>query len=256
MLQLRQTITDSDVLLVLEPEGAGEIGPLFLANFVHQIVNPLNGVIGTLDNITDGTYRGEEVSRAQLEQCVSLLRNLAYLSDYFFETSGKDSLKSARLDAVSVLPQVIIEALQFFQVSAGVNGMKIELDDSKTQYKIAVRPELVRQVFMNIFDNWLKYGTPNQTVHVIPSVNRRKELIIEIAGRSVGFDYRDSKRLFDLSFRAKQAEEKIAQGSGMGLYICREIIEKQIQGAITATHSRTTGVSTFPIMIPEARWRL
>lgn len=44
-------------------EGSGEIGPLFLANFVHQIVNPLNGVIGTLDNITDGTYRGEEISQ-------------------------------------------------------------------------------------------------------------------------------------------------------------------------------------------------
>lgn len=134
--------------------------------------------------------------------------------------------------------------------------MNIELDDSNTQYKIAVRPELVRQVFMNIFDNWLKYGTPNQNVHVIPSVNRRKELIIEIAGGSVGFDYSDSQRLFELSFRAKQAEAKIAQGSGIGLYICREIIEKLMHGAITATHSWTTRVSTFRIMIPEAGWWL
>jgi hypothetical protein len=64
-----------------------DVGLLFLANFVHQVVNPMNGVIGTLSNITDGTYTDAVVnqkinaSRAQLEQCISLIRNLAYISD-------------------------------------------------------------------------------------------------------------------------------------------------------------------------------
>lgn len=58
-----------------------------LANFVHQVVNPLNGVAGTLDNLAEGVIEGEErrtqrlkAARAQLEQCITLIRNLAFLA--------------------------------------------------------------------------------------------------------------------------------------------------------------------------------
>lgn len=155
-----------------------EVGPLFLANFVHQVVNPINGVIGTLDNITDGTYSGPIVSqkinasRAQLEQCVTLIRNLAYLSDFFFEASGKQALKQVRESGISILPQVVIEAAQFFQILAEKKGIRIELLDS-TQYRVSLRPELLKQVFINIFDNWLKYGTRDQVVQIVTSVNKK-----------------------------------------------------------------------------------
>lgn len=238
------------------------VGPLFLANFVHQVVNPLNGVIGTLDNINDGTYKGDVVDqklkacRGQLEQCVSLIRNLAFLSDYFFETSGKESLKPVREGGISVLPQVIIEAIQFFQIAASRKGIRVELTDSFTQYKIAARPELLRQVFMNLFDNWLKYGHNDQVVLVTPTTNKRKELVIEISGASVGFLNAEAERLFELGYRSKSATEKVAQGSGIGLYVCRQILEKSVGGAITAGHSNKDSISTFRISIPENKWQI
>lgn len=238
-----------------------DVGPLFLANFVHQIVNPLNGVIGTLDNINDGTYTGLVVaqkinaSRAQLEQCVSLIRNLAYLSDYFFESSSKESLKPARSGGVSVLPQVIIEAIQFFQIAAARRGIRIELTDSETQYVVLVRPELLRQVFMNLFDNWLKYGLNDQVVTVEPSVNKKGDLVVEVSGTSVGFLNTEAERLFELGFRSSSATSRIAQGSGIGLYVCRQIMEKNVGGLITATHQKSSSISKFRLSIPEQQWR-
>ncbi|HEB0655532.1 TPA: HAMP domain-containing histidine kinase [Pseudomonas aeruginosa] len=239
-----------------------DIGPLFLANFVHQVVNPLNGVIGTLDNINDGTYKGDVVeqkinaSRAQLEQCVSLIRNLAYLSDYFFETSGRESLKKARDTGITVLPQVIIEAVQFFQVSGEKKNIRIELDDPATQYKVSARPELIRQVFMNIFDNWIKYGLRDQAVKILTTQNKKNELVIEVTGRSIGFDNNDADRLFDLAFRASVAVGKIAQGSGIGLYVCRQIIEKSVGGKISAHHEKAKSISVFRISIPREKWHI
>ncbi|MCW3656503.1 ATP-binding protein, partial [Burkholderia cenocepacia] len=117
------------------------------------VVNPISGVIGNLDNVVDNTYQGEKAkqvinaSRAQLVQCVSLIRNLAYLSDFFFETSEKDELRAARESATSVLPQIIIEAIQFFQSSAGRKNIKLELNNPSEQYRISARPELLRQIF-------------------------------------------------------------------------------------------------------------
>lgn len=239
-----------------------EVGPLFLANFVHQVVNPLNGVIGTLDNITDGTYKPDMVSqkvnacRAQLEQCVTLIRNLAYLSDFFFEVSGKEALRHVRECGTSVLPQVVIEAAQFFQIAAEKKGIRIELDDSRTQYKISVRPELLKQVFINIFDNWVKYGLRDQTVHITPKENKKHELVIEVKGTSIGFDNQDAERLFDLGFRSKEAIGRLAQGSGIGLYICKQVIEKAIGGTISATHNTKTATTIFRIAVPREKWQV
>jgi len=59
-----------------------------IANITHQAINPIGGVIGTLDNIIDGTIsenrRDQRLrsARAQLEYTVSLIRNLAFFAEY------------------------------------------------------------------------------------------------------------------------------------------------------------------------------
>lgn len=239
-----------------------DIGTLFLANFVHQVVNPLNGIIGTLDNITDGTYKGEAVlqkinaSRAQLEQCVTLIRNLAYLSDFFFEAPDKGTLRKPREGGSSVLPQVVIEAAQFFQVLAEKKAIRIEFPEAHSQqYRIRVRPELFRQLFINIFDNWLKYGEDNQKILVHAKTNSRKELVVEISGRSIGFNNSDSEKLFELGYRSSEAKNKVAQGSGIGLFICKQIAVRALNGTISAEH-RSSGETIFRIGIPRAQWEL
>lgn len=242
--------------------GQKDVGLLFLANFVHQVVNPISGVIGTLDNVVDGTYdtvKAKKVinaSRAQLEQCVSLIRNLAYLSDFFFETSEREELRKAREAATSVLPQVIIESIQFFQGAGEKKGIKLELENASDQYRIAARPELLKQVFINLFDNWLKYGERNQTVTILSRVNSKKELIVELSGRSIGFSNNDSENIFKMGFRSKEAHGKVAQGSGIGLFICRKITEEILDGTISATHSPKTAITKFRISIPRKLWQL
>lgn len=242
---------------------SGDVGLLFLANFVHQVVNPMNGVIGTLSNITDGTYSEAVVqqkvnaSRAQLEQCVTLIRNLAYLSDYFFETSGKPSLRPPTKDVgTSVLPQVIIEAMQFFQVLGERKRIGLELVHSSKQYRVSVRPELLKQVFINLFDNWLKYGEHDQIVKVEPSVNAAGDLVVVTYGKSIGIDGVDLEKIFELGYRSRQAKQVVAQGSGIGLHICRQIMINALGGNIRAEHNGGTGVTSFRLTIPGARWQL
>jgi signal transduction histidine kinase len=246
--------------LMPKDEGPSGISKAFIANFVHQVVNPLNGVIGTLDNIVDGTYASDTATRklnacrAQVEQCVTLIRNLAFLSEYFGEDVPSPSLKAIRTDVRSVLPQVVIEAMQFFQVSADRRNIKLNLTDRDTQYKVYIRPELLKQVFINLFDNWVKYGIDSATVEVIPRVNAKGNLMIEMSGRSIGFNNNDADKIFEFGYRAASAESKIAQGSGIGLFICKQIITRELNGKISAVHSSGQAVTTFRIAIPEGKW--
>lgn len=248
--------------LTLKGESTEGISKAFIANFVHQVVNPLNGVVGTLDNIVDGTYGGEVATkkinacRAQVEQCVTLIRNLAYLSEYFSETTPSPSLKIVRVNARSVLPQVIIEALQFFQISAERKKIKFNLNNSRTQYRIVVRPELIRQVFINLFDNWVKYGFLDSKIEIDPMVNAKGDLVVEMKGKSIGFKNNDSENIFKFGYRSQNAQDKIAQGSGIGLFICEQIIVRETGGKITASHSSASGMTTFRIAIPQGKWEI
>lgn len=242
----------------------GDIGLLFLSNFVHQVVNPMNGVIGTLSNISDGTYdqaiekQKINACRAQLEQCVSLIRNLAFLSDYFSDAQDKTLRQPTKdsLSSTSILPQVIIEAIQFFQSAGEKKGIHIELTDSVKQYRIKARPELLKQVFINLLDNWLKYGLPGQTVTITPSVNSAGELVIINSAKSIGFDGSDAENIFRLGYRASQAKQIVAQGSGIGLHICKQIMENALNGGIRAEHNNKNNTTTFRVTIPGERWEI
>jgi len=229
-----------------------------LANFVHQIVNPLNGVIGTVDNLIDGSVPSEKreqrlrATRAQLEFAVMIVRNLAYFTEQSL-TPGK--LPQRDLSKTCVIPQLVIEAALFFQESGISRGIKIELTDPRTQYAITGSPELIRQVFMNIFDNAVKYSDAGTEVTVKTHVQKKtKNLIIEISNIGPGFTSEESRTIFDPGVRGSEARKLIASGTGLGLYICKMIVEDYHKGEVEAEYSRAT--RTVTIRLRFSKWRI
>lgn len=226
-----------------------------LANFVHQVVNPLNGVAGTLDNLADGTISEERreqrlnVARAQLEQCISLMRNLAYLARGFSKISEDDK-------KVVVLPQVIIESAMFFQEEGETRKIRISLRDRVTQNRIAGHPDLIRQVLMNVFDNCIKYGAEVSDILVDQRIQRDSGMaIIEIRSKSrLPVSQDEMARFFDLGFRGTNAKRIIASGTGLGLYICKKIIEVVHGGQMMVQAEGKDGL-LFIIKIPDGELR-
>ena len=221
-----------------------------LANFVHQVVNPLNGVAGTLDNLSEGVIQGEErrqqrlnAARAQLEQCITLIRNLAFLAQRSGGVADDDRRKI-------VLPQVIIESAMFFQEDGKSKNIDINLIDRKTQNTIHGHPELIRQVLMNIFDNFIKYGKRGCPVEVNQRIQRSSGMaLVEIKGISeYAVDREDLAKIGTLGFRGKNAKRVLASGSGLGMYICRNIIESQ--GGKLHIEAGSQGKVLFLIKLP------
>lgn len=222
-----------------------------IANITHQAINPIGGVIGTLDNIIDGTISGDRrdqrlrSARAQLEYTVSLIRNLAYFAQYGGEEIPirRGSIKT------TVVPQNLIEAAMFFQEQAENKGVRIEVKDRHIQNSVKGDPDLLRQVFMNIFDNYIKYAKNNTIVEVKNWIqNKTSDLIIEINGESIPFDAEED--IFALGVRGKHAEGTTSAGSGLGLHICKLIIERIFNGKISASYIHGKRTAIFEIRIP------
>lgn len=223
-----------------------------LANFVHQVVNPLNGVAGTLDNLANGLVQGEgrreqrlSAARAQVEQCITLMRNLAFLAQGAGGVADSD-------ERVVVLPQVIIESAMFYQEDGRTKNINISLDDRVTQNSVLGHPELIRQVLMNILDNGVKYGRPNSTIRIRQWVQASTDMaVITVAGSSaVPMMPSEMANIFDLGYRGSNARKVIASGTGLGLYICRQIVETVHKGQLLVQPEGRDGI-LFTIKLPS-----
>jgi K+-sensing histidine kinase KdpD len=225
-----------------------------MSNFVHQVVNPLNAVCGTLDNIVQGDVPPGSVnqrinaSRSQIEYCVELIRNLAFLAEY---TRDPIIYRQRHAGKVTVVPQVLIQAAQFFQETGRKKKMKIHMVDRETQYKVKADPDLLRQVFINLFDNGVKYAHPSTDIIVRSHIQKKSnDLLIEVINQSDTIPRELWDKIFEVGFRGENAQRLVASGTGLGLYICRLIVNVY-DGSITYTTGRS-GESVFTVRLPGA----
>lgn len=224
-----------------------------LANFVHQIINPLNGVSGTLDNLIDGTISQARfqqrltAARAQLENCIQLVRNLAYFS----ELKG-GQFPAGHIKKVCVVPQIIIEAAMYFQEQGARKNIDVVLDNPHDQHKVEGNPELLRQVFMNLMDNAVKYGQRGYPV-VIKTWRQRRTgaLLVSVKGRSIHIPPEEREKIFSLGFRSLEAKQQLASGTGLGLHICEKILSL-FDSTIEVESSTPAGDVTFLIRFSNA----
>ena len=225
-----------------------------MSNFVHQVVNPLNAVCGTLDNIASGDVPPGSVkqrvraARSQIEYCVELIRNLAFLAEYQRDPDGY--VKSHSIE-IAVIPQILIEAAQFFQETARKKKIKIHLSDRETQFKVHAQKALLRQVFINLFDNAVKYG--HQSTDVIVNCHIQKktgDLMLELINVSDPVPRDHWERIFEAGHRGENARQLVATGTGLGLYICRLILS--VYKGTIEYRGRVNSESIFSIRIPGA----
>lgn len=226
------------------------VDPTLLSNFVHQIIAPLNAVIGNVDNMLDGTLATEKVPqrltamRGQLVTTIELVRNLAYLSELQTK-EGQQGLKDKA--APVVLPEIIIEAAQFFKSNAEQRGLAIHLQNREIQYTVRGHRDLLRQVFSNMFENAVKYSDEKTRVEAsIHTQKRTNMLIVEVTNTGPGFRESEKAHLFDLSFRGADARALRANGSKLGLAICKNILDIH-NATIEAEHSQARRKTTFRI---------
>ncbi|MGH6660965.1 MAG: sensor histidine kinase [Rhodospirillales bacterium] len=225
-----------------------------LSNFIHQVVNPLNGVAGTLDNLAEGKIKGEarqiqrlQAARSQLEQCISLVRNLAFFAQGFAALEPEER-------RLVIIPQIIIEAAQFFQEAAARKKILIVLEDRKTQNKTLGHRELIRQVFMNLFDNAVKYASHGSKVIVDQRIQHKTgNILITVNTQSDHpLDSADLIHIFELGFRGKNAKKIVASGTGLGLYICKRIVHDVHEGKIWADSARSGNVIFYISFVPAS----
>ena len=145
------------------------------------------------------------------------------------------------------LMQSVKEALSDLKILCEEAGARIDIENLP---KIEADPVQMRQLFQNLLGNALKYrGEKPPAIRVYSKPSGRDGFHeIRVEDNGIGFDECFLKKIFK-PFQRLHGQSASYQGTGMGLAICRRIVERH-GGSITA-HSKPDHGAVFIVILPE-----
>jgi signal transduction histidine kinase len=128
-------------------------------------------------------------------------------------------------------------------------GAGLLLDIVGMPVSVSADPARLEQVLINLLDNAVKYSPdgPELRVRLQP---KARGVLLEVSDRGIGLPPETAERIFEPFSRASNAEERQITGMGLGLYICRNIVE-QHHGRIWARSDGEGSGTTMCVWLPE-----
>lgn len=220
----------------------------FISMASHQLRTPLTSIKGYLSMLVEGD--AGKVSAQQKEfleyayggsqRMVNLISDLLNVSRM---TTGKFMIEKSPVD----LTHVVKDEVDQLQMHAQAKELKLVFVPPKSKLPLIPLDEnKTRQVIMNFVDNAIYY-TPKGCVTVkLEKENNKAVLTVEDSG--IGVPIEAQKKLFSKFFRAGNAQNVRPDGTGLGLFLAKRVVEDQ-GGKIIFKSIEGHG-STFGFSIP------
>jgi two-component system NtrC family sensor kinase len=192
----------------------------------HELKNPLTSAMMSLYTVRDG-YLGD-LNPAQLRSLDSVALSLDYFHDMIRNYLDLSRLEKGELEVnksqVTVCAQVIAPVLE--SLGREVQQRRIVVENHVPQDVIVnVDGNLLRIVYDNLLSNAVKYGREGGRIELDFHENR-EHVTLSVRNDGDGVSPERMSALFKKFSRLDGPEYMGTKGSGLGLYICKEIVEK------------------------------
>jgi PAS domain S-box-containing protein len=224
----------------------------FLAKISHDIRTPLNAILGATDLLAQTPLTADQAEYVSMFQRNS--RRLVALINDFLDFSKIES-GAVRVENIAYrIRETVAEALAPFREVAYQKGVRLEAEVGKDvpEWELG-DPLRVHQVLVNLVSNAIKFTRQGRvTVTVLRiAVVAGEEVRFEISDTGPGIAPADQQRIFAAFAQAGKPDPR--EGCGLGLAICRELVER-MGGEIgvtsrEGTHAEGCG-STFHFVLP------
>ena len=191
----------------------------------HELRTPLANILGFSELMLNKPVTQEE-GFSYLKEIFSAGQRLGGIIDNFLDFA---KIKNGNLIDEKNFSAVDLEDLCFkaWRYSVKPNDVvEIAWLIDTTLEEIYCDEAAISRVMINLFTNAIKYSQRSQ-IKIICEIKRtgEKEIRISVKDNGVGIDEKDIKHIFDKFYRSKNADTNFISGSGLGLWICKEIVE-------------------------------
>jgi len=212
----------------------------FLGNVSHELKTPIFNIQGYVLTLLDGGLEDPSINRNYLvraeksvDRMITIIDDLEAISQ--LET-GELQIELERFD-INVLLKDVIDSLEMKATAKGI--ILSTVDENKPIFVLADRFR-IRQVFVNLLVNSIKYGKEYGETKV-RFYDVGNNISIEVADNGIGITKEHLPRLFERFYRVDKSRSRDQGGTGLGLAIVKHIMEAHNQ---TITVMSTEGVGT------------
>lgn len=198
----------------------------FLQNLSHEFKTPVFAIQGYVDTLLQGAMDNPETNKRFLEKTAKNTERLVTLLKDLDEISKLERGELKLHKQYFVIQDIIKEVFESLFWKAEQQNISFSLKKGCEQpLTVFADKEKIRQVLSNLVDNSIKYG--RHSGNVVASVYNTddKNILIEISDDGMGINEKYVDRVFERFFRTTEGRGRDVMGSGLGLSICKHIIE-------------------------------
>ena len=214
----------------------------FLGNVSHELKSPIFNIQGYVLTLLDGGLDDPSINKEYLLRTEkSINRMIAIVEDLESISQLESSELRLNLEKTDIL-YLAREAIENLEIKAEKRNSTIAFGGhyEKPIFVMADR-ERIRQVFVNLIDNSVKYGDQTKGKTVVSFFDMDDHLLVEVSDNGNGMEQQDIKRIFERFYRTDKGRSREQGGSGLGLAIVKHIIQAHEQ---TINVRSTPGVGT------------
>lgn len=224
----------------------------FLDIASHQLRTPVTVIKGALSMILDGSITDEAKKKEFLEASFKKSMKLTDIINDILRASEMDTDKF-ELDLKPVDIHTLIEEV--------VEGKQMEADDKKLELKLSLPkkrlPEVmsdkryIEQVVVNLINNSLQYTKKGYIK--VEAKKQKDHVVVKVSDTGIGIPKKDQKKLFTKFGRAQNAVETFTDGSGLGLFIIKQVMDAHKGGEVYIENTEVGKGTTFVLKLPIAK---
>lgn len=195
-----------------------------LSSISHDLRTPLVSIMGSVSTLMEyddklNNQNKRELFETAYNESFRLSRFISNLIDMTKFESGTLNLNRKLAEITDIIHSAKKNVHQQMQ------DRKIRLDISDNLPLLYIDSVMTEHVFINILENCIKYSKSNTTIFISATVENNV-LKVNIQDQGIGISAVDLPHIFDRFYRAKR-EDAMTSGHGLGLAICKSILEAE-----------------------------
>ena len=220
----------------------------FIANVSHELRTPISLLQGYTESIVDGIVTEPDEIHESLSIVLDETKRLNRLVNELLNVARMDAEGLTVNKVVQPIDSLLNKMQQKYQKHAKDLELNMRLNPDTQQRLWYFDSDRIEQVLTNLIDNASRYTEPGDTLNIEVS-ETNSEQILYISDTGSGIAPEHLQQVFDRFYKVDTARKRGKQGTGLGLFICRMIIDSH--GGTIDVKSKLGKGTTFIISLPK-----